>query len=1310
MAESVTFNTTSGNLTSPLDEIYLEYSGANLASNQLKVTKGGTFTISTSSRFIQSIEITLLSKTNASQYVTANVGSTAYDDTDDTNIKYTWTGIAKSIVFTNANDDDARDFRIVSVKVTYTTTDPSLENDETVQTYPYTWDFTSSSSLWETSLEELELFTAQWSDDVTAGDYRPTTARTTDWGFNISILKGLRFNPVSVSNSPGLDYNWKHLWIAAGTTITIPSVKAGQKIQLTGTVNISGKSSNLTQVIENSEYTEYTVNANGDATLTFDNSWITTISVLKTDISAINAIGGTTTTNYFDVSPWPCYVVFRNSSNGVLNMSADEWESCSLISSNTSVVTIAKGTVDSGNRGSFTVTPVGAGTSTVTISFPGSDRYNPQDGTIVFTINKHEQTLSFAEAEKTISYGESAPTNALTRSVGDGAVTYSSSDTHVASVNPTTGALTINNSGTCTITATAAETTTYAQTSASYTLTVNATQSAPTITMYKNYHTSHATEVDNGASLTATFGDNVYVTGICEPEGPTVKYSSSDESVAKVDGSGAVTTKKGGDVVITVYTDSYQGYPDASVSYNLHINPAFFEFKFKPYDEGTINVDATITPQMTIPTLMLEDVISITALSSDPDVAAVPENLLSGSGYPYLDVAGGRIYRIKPVITGVAEGEATITVNFTSKNYTSSSATYTVHVVAAGTRNFNWADGSGNPTYTIYEGDYMMLPKITGNSNGNDSYSRGSHKKYVYKIEGSTTTMNTTDYRIHEGVPDIMVVEGSTEKTIGDNAIVFFAKGQGTTFPDTLMIYGKAAGMVTLRAKDPQNGLYCDATINIIPITALRSDSTNYVKNMSFPYTWDFTGDFSMTDIAANPHYWVEHSGYYAAGDGFFNVDWADRTNNGSSTNLYFKDFVAGNGDGTNTAGKYMPQFYGLQMMLQSSLYSPKIDRVQIKNYNDGNPGAPRFVISGGPTHLKLPKAPTQPDSYRIYMKIHTKGDTEVGLGLSTAPIKKYAVESGKYSPNCQLTANTDAIIFFDVDNTTSDNEGTIIYLSNTSIYWIATSTEAKSITQPGSMPYPAATYCYGKDLDFSLSQDANNSTFGATSGSDLTAWYAAEENFDNTTKTVEMTQITSPFSQDQGVFLKTATGKAGNYYMISKAENTTSPAAGTNVSSTNMLAPLMTSQAVSRFDRDGSGDITHTNFFLNYRYKNYDEHNIDGEAIGDYNYPYSWRFYRIHDTVTGSAKTAYLHVPGEQKEVSASARRANRASGDLDTSGSMVHIIFKGEANTTGISTVDNDSVTVDDDAWYTLQGVRVEVPTKGGIYIHNGRKVVVK
>ena len=47
---------------------------------------------------------------------------------------------------------------------------------------------------------------------------------------------------------------------------------------------------------------------------------------------------------------------------------------------------------------------------------------------------------------------------------------------------------------------------------------------------------------------------------------------------------------------------------------------------------------------------------------------------------------------------------------------------------------------------------------------------------------------------------------------------------------------------------------------------------------------------------------------------------------------------------------------------------------------------------------------------------------------------------------------------------------------------------------------------------------------------------------------------------------------------------------------------------------------------------------------------------------------------------------------------------------DTDGIETINAQMIEFENDAWYTLQGVKVAAPTKGGVYIHNNKKVVVK
>ena len=115
------------------------------------------------------------------------------------------------------------------------------------------------------------------------------------------------------------------------------------------------------------------------------------------------------------------------------------------------------------------------GTGTVTITATKDGNYDFKADTLTFTIEQAEQTVSFAREEvtdKTYSDRNVPFTNQLTH-VGDGEVTYSSSDTNVATVNNTTGEVTIVGVGKTTITATAAATQNYKEGTASYTLTVN---------------------------------------------------------------------------------------------------------------------------------------------------------------------------------------------------------------------------------------------------------------------------------------------------------------------------------------------------------------------------------------------------------------------------------------------------------------------------------------------------------------------------------------------------------------------------------------------------------------------------------------------------------------------------------------------------------------------------------------------------------------------------------------------------------------------------------------------------------------------
>lgn len=93
-------------------------------------------------------------------------------------------------------------------------------------------------------------------------------------------------------------------------------------------------------------------------------------------------------------------------------------------------------------------------------------------------------SISYANTSVSKTFGNASFTNELTKT-GDGTVTYSSGNTSVATVNSSTGQVTIVGAGSATITATVADTDnyTYETKTASYTLTVSRANISPTVTM-----------------------------------------------------------------------------------------------------------------------------------------------------------------------------------------------------------------------------------------------------------------------------------------------------------------------------------------------------------------------------------------------------------------------------------------------------------------------------------------------------------------------------------------------------------------------------------------------------------------------------------------------------------------------------------------------------------------------------------------------------------------------------------------------------------------------------------------------------------
>ena len=186
-----------------------------------------------------------------------------------------------------------------------------------------------------------------------------------------------------------------------------------------------------------------------------------------------------------------------------------------------------------------------------------TDNYYQAAAYYTLLITKDDQSLEFANTQINKSYGDDSFTITATHSVGDGEVTYDSSNTNVASVD-NGGKVTINGTGTTTITATAAETDSYNIKTTSYSL--NVVPRAQELSFDKS-------------SVSKKFGENDFTIEVNLISGDgEITYTSSNKEVATVTNSGKVTIKGVGTTIITATAASTSNYDASSASYSLNIS------------------------------------------------------------------------------------------------------------------------------------------------------------------------------------------------------------------------------------------------------------------------------------------------------------------------------------------------------------------------------------------------------------------------------------------------------------------------------------------------------------------------------------------------------------------------------------------------------------------------------------------------------------------------------------------------------------------------------------------------------------------
>ena len=150
-----------------------------------------------------------------------------------------------------------------------------------------------------------------------------------------------------------------------------------------------------------------------------------------------------------------------------------------------------------------------------------------------------------------------------------------------------------------------------------------------------------------------------------------------------------------------------------------------------------------------------------------------------------------------------------------------------------------------------------------------------------------------------------------------------------------------------------------------------------------------------------------------------------------------------------------------------------------------------------------------------------------------------------------------------------------------------------------------------------------------------------------------------------------------------------------------NFLKPIPVSRVISPSDADN----------YNYLFGYYNTQIATGDKKYGAN-DYLLGFWISKGSKPYLSNSSYLPI---SKKTAATMKYLGTSYVDFESVGSAkkvpgVIFDFDNVGGTTGINEVVNQSTKLNDGKYYTLSGQQVEKPTAGGIYIHNGRKFVVK
>lgn len=368
------------------------------------------------------------------------------------------------------------------------------------------------------------------------------------------------------------------------------------------------------------------------------------------------------------------------------------------------------------------------------------------------------------------------------------------------------------------------------------------------------------------------------------------------------------------------------------------------------------------------------------------------------------------------------------------------------------------------------------------------------------------------------------------------------------------------------------------------------------------------------------------------------------------SSNAQKSSFAQGQEIKAGASNTPLPELKGLLF----NLVKNNSDRFQIvcKNKSEAK-GNTYLYLNGGTHYVTIQSVPAKAMVY-----IEHNGSNEM-FNLNTL-----GVESIKTITN----SNNNRVSVYQLGNTVKD---LTFCVQNCKLYRIAVVKDNKTIGSAENNYIKYATYSQSYPVDYSLNERLN--------GTEVTA-YSVSADYQSNATFVDFTALPNNQSAaGEGVILKTSGNLGESHPIFTTDVNTTPQKPASN-------ALVGTGDEATKFDdakKDG-----YQNYILTTRYFHLDkDENQTGEVID------------------GTQQCFYKWVRGDAKRNFAYLQLKNPSNTNAKT---VIYLDWFGD--TTGIHDMTAPSQVTSGKTYYTLDGRKVTSPTQKGIYIINGKKIIIK